>query len=207
MVEIASETAVWYSTGLPAVPVRWVLIRDPQKEFKTQALLCTEPQGRSAEDPLLVCDTLAAGGELPGGTSASRIRDAEAVVGSGDTADYTGTLTAILAGHLVCASPDDTGVWCFPAGGLVPQELLSDLRRRFGAGAKGVVGSGDFLRLALEDRHRKSTAGAHRALDRCALLCSLMAKVEQRIRIKRGGRAIVRYSSTHEKTLPNRSIR
>jgi hypothetical protein len=31
---------VWYSTGLFAVPVRWVLIRDPQKEFKTQALLC-----------------------------------------------------------------------------------------------------------------------------------------------------------------------
>jgi DDE superfamily endonuclease len=42
MVEIASETAVWYSTGLFAVPVRWVLIRDPQKEFKTQALLCTD---------------------------------------------------------------------------------------------------------------------------------------------------------------------
>jgi len=41
-VEIASETAVWYSTGLFAVPVRWVLIRDPQKEFKTQALLCTD---------------------------------------------------------------------------------------------------------------------------------------------------------------------
>jgi hypothetical protein len=41
MVEISSETAVWYSTGLFAVPVRWVLIRDPQKEFKTQALLCT----------------------------------------------------------------------------------------------------------------------------------------------------------------------
>jgi hypothetical protein len=41
-VEVASETAVWYSTGLFAVPVRWVLIRDPQKEFKTQALLCTD---------------------------------------------------------------------------------------------------------------------------------------------------------------------
>jgi hypothetical protein len=41
MVEVSSETAVWYSTGLFAVPVRWVLIRDPQKEFKTQALLCT----------------------------------------------------------------------------------------------------------------------------------------------------------------------
>jgi len=42
MVEVASEAAVWYSTGLFAVPVRWVLIRDPQKEFKTQALLCTD---------------------------------------------------------------------------------------------------------------------------------------------------------------------
>jgi hypothetical protein len=42
MVEIASDTAVWYSTGLFAVPVRWVLIRDPRGEFKTQALLCTD---------------------------------------------------------------------------------------------------------------------------------------------------------------------
>jgi hypothetical protein len=42
MVEIASETAVWYSTGLFAVPVRWVLIRDPRGDFKTQALLCTD---------------------------------------------------------------------------------------------------------------------------------------------------------------------
>ncbi len=41
-VEIASQTAVWYSTGLLAVPVRWVLIRDPGGRFKTQALLCTD---------------------------------------------------------------------------------------------------------------------------------------------------------------------
>jgi DDE superfamily endonuclease len=41
-VEIVSDSAIWYSTGLPAVPLRWVLIRDPQGEFKTQALLCTD---------------------------------------------------------------------------------------------------------------------------------------------------------------------
>jgi hypothetical protein len=41
-VEVVSGTAVWHSTGLPAVPLRWVLIRDPQKEFETQALLCTD---------------------------------------------------------------------------------------------------------------------------------------------------------------------
>ena len=41
-VEIVSDTAIWYSTGLPAVPLRWVLIRDPKEEFETQALLCTD---------------------------------------------------------------------------------------------------------------------------------------------------------------------
>ena len=41
-IEIVSGTALWYSTGLPAVPLRWVLIRDPQEEFETQALLCTD---------------------------------------------------------------------------------------------------------------------------------------------------------------------
>ena len=40
--EIVSDSAIWYSTGLPAVPLRWVLIRDPQEEFDTQALLCTD---------------------------------------------------------------------------------------------------------------------------------------------------------------------
>jgi hypothetical protein len=42
VVEIVSDSAVWYSTGLPAVPLRWVLIRDPEGEFETQALLCTD---------------------------------------------------------------------------------------------------------------------------------------------------------------------
>ena len=41
-VEIVSDTAVWYHTGLPPVPIRWVLIRDPKGKFKPQALLCTD---------------------------------------------------------------------------------------------------------------------------------------------------------------------
>jgi hypothetical protein len=41
-VEVATNCALWYSTGLPAVPLRWVLIRDPLAEFRTQALLCTD---------------------------------------------------------------------------------------------------------------------------------------------------------------------
>lgn len=42
IVELASHTALWYHTGLPPVSIRWVLIRDPQGVFTTQALLCTD---------------------------------------------------------------------------------------------------------------------------------------------------------------------
>ena len=48
-VEVVSETAVWYSTGLPAVPLRWVLIRDPEEEFDLQALLCTDPDAEPGQ--------------------------------------------------------------------------------------------------------------------------------------------------------------
>jgi hypothetical protein len=51
-IEIVSGTAVWHSTGLPAVPLRWVLIRDPQEEFETQALLCTD---LAAEPERIIC--------------------------------------------------------------------------------------------------------------------------------------------------------
>ena len=41
-IEIASATAVWRHSGLPVVPIRWVLIRDPENRFAPQALLCTD---------------------------------------------------------------------------------------------------------------------------------------------------------------------
>ena len=41
-VELVSATAVWYHCGLPPVPIRWLLIRDPEGRFETQALLCTD---------------------------------------------------------------------------------------------------------------------------------------------------------------------
>jgi hypothetical protein len=40
-VEICTDTAVWYHSGLPPVAIRWVLIRDPQGEFEPQALVTT----------------------------------------------------------------------------------------------------------------------------------------------------------------------
>ncbi|APT33501.1 hypothetical protein MCBMB27_04210 [Methylobacterium phyllosphaerae] len=48
-IEITSDTAVWRHGGLPVVPIRWVLIRDPEARFPPQALLCTDPTREPAQ--------------------------------------------------------------------------------------------------------------------------------------------------------------
>ena len=45
--EVSSGTAVWYRIGLPVLPVRWVLTRDPQSRREPRAYFCTE-QSQSA---------------------------------------------------------------------------------------------------------------------------------------------------------------
>jgi DDE superfamily endonuclease len=40
--DVHSGTAVWYHTGLPPVPIRYVLVRDPRGELRPQAFLCTD---------------------------------------------------------------------------------------------------------------------------------------------------------------------
>jgi hypothetical protein len=48
-VELASGTAVWYHSAKPVVPIRWVLIRDPEGKFAPQALLSTDQTAAAAQ--------------------------------------------------------------------------------------------------------------------------------------------------------------
>jgi hypothetical protein len=41
-IEIKSGKCLWYHVGNQAVPIRWVIIRDPLAKFETQALLGTK---------------------------------------------------------------------------------------------------------------------------------------------------------------------
>ena len=50
IIEFCSATAVWRHAGLPVVPIRWVLVRDPLGRFDPRALLCTDP----AREPLQI---------------------------------------------------------------------------------------------------------------------------------------------------------
>ena len=47
--EICSQTAVWFHSGRPPVPLRWVLVRDPEGQFDPQALLCTDPSREAVQ--------------------------------------------------------------------------------------------------------------------------------------------------------------
>ena len=40
---IVSDTAVWYHSGLPPVPIRWLLVKEPNGLCPPQALLSTDP--------------------------------------------------------------------------------------------------------------------------------------------------------------------
>jgi len=42
LMEITSQTAVWYHSGQPPVPLRWVLVRDPSGQYDSIALLSTD---------------------------------------------------------------------------------------------------------------------------------------------------------------------
>lgn len=48
-VEITSDTCIWYHGGQPVVPIRWVLIRDPEGKFSPQVLLCTDQSAEPAQ--------------------------------------------------------------------------------------------------------------------------------------------------------------
>jgi hypothetical protein len=50
IIEISTDTAVWRHGGMPIIPIRWVLVRDPLGRFSPQALLCTN----QACDPMQV---------------------------------------------------------------------------------------------------------------------------------------------------------
>lgn len=48
-VEIATRGAVWYHSGMPVVPLRWVLVRDPAGKLGPKAFLCTDQSARPVE--------------------------------------------------------------------------------------------------------------------------------------------------------------
>ena len=87
-VDLCSGTAVWRHAGLPVVPIRWVLVRDPLGRFDPQALLCTDPN----QDPHQVLRWFVQRWQVettfPGDPGASGRRDPAAMVRPGHRAHH-----------------------------------------------------------------------------------------------------------------------
>ncbi|HWE79084.1 MAG TPA: transposase [Pseudolabrys sp.] len=49
LVEITTGTAIWYRGGVPPVPIRWLLVRDPKGELEPQAFLATDLDARPGD--------------------------------------------------------------------------------------------------------------------------------------------------------------
>ena len=50
LIDWVSGTAMWYSTGIPPLPLRWVLVRDPSGQLATKAYFSTDQD----QDPLSI---------------------------------------------------------------------------------------------------------------------------------------------------------
>ncbi len=99
VVEITSATAVWYHSGMPPLPLRWVLVRDPHGEFDPQALLCPDV----TVDPVQILEWFVLRWRLEVTWQEARahvgLGDPAAVACQGDCPYHPGPAGPVLDGH------------------------------------------------------------------------------------------------------------
>ncbi len=116
---------------MPAVPLRWVLMRDPKEEFVTQALLCTDLDAQLeriiswfVRRWQMECTFQEVRQRLGFETLKALVTD------SPYRGDCPSAFGAVLVGHADCSPAKGTDLERRAAGGLV-REGPSDLLRRF----------------------------------------------------------------------------
>ena len=128
-IEIASATAVWRHGGLPVVPIRWVLVRDPENRFAPQALLCSDLDREPTQIVSWGVAALECRGHLPGGSRSPRRGNPAAVVGQGHCPHHTLPARAVLDCHAARQPSADPRTCPSYDDGMVRQ-TKADLRRR-----------------------------------------------------------------------------
>ena len=152
-VELTSRTAVWYRSGKPPVPIRWVLIRDPPGLLRPAGPALHRPGGGPCTDPAMVRVALATGSYFPGGANSPGRRDPAPVVRPGHRTHHSDPAGSVLLDHpgrprLAEPEPHD------PAHRGLVRQAVADLRgrRRPGAAAP-VAGVGGFFTVGRRPRY------------------------------------------------------
>jgi hypothetical protein len=107
LVEIASGTAIWYHSGAPPVPIRWLLVRDPTGELEAQAFLATDlnprhrPQCSPRRHSRMVRQQVAGRGDICRSSRSPRRRNPAPVVGQSNPSYHAGSARLVLNRHSV----------------------------------------------------------------------------------------------------------
>ena len=149
-VEIVSETAVWYHTSLPSVPIRWAHHPRSRGPLPDPGAPLHRLGSLPRPNPRLVRTTLAGGSHLSCHAGAPGHGDPAAVVRARDCPDALGPLRPIFAGHAAGASPLLPHHTAPPADGLVYQGI-AHVCRRVSPGAPSVVGISAFSDISAHD--------------------------------------------------------
>ena len=103
IVEITSGTAIWYRSGVPPVPIRWLLVRDPKRRTRTAGLSRHRSRRGTRRHSRLVREPLAGRSYLRGSPRASRRRNPASVVRQGNPAHHTSLAGVVLHCRALCA--------------------------------------------------------------------------------------------------------
>ena len=179
-VEVTSRTALWHHTGLPPVPLRWVLVRHPQGAFATQALLCTdlgaEPE-RILSWFVLRWKLEVTFKEVRRHLGVETQRQWSELAIRRTTPALLGLFSLVIT---LCSHISEWRKLRVPFArhpGTTKPSRPSPTRWRWCA-RSCVDAGGHFLRVVPGSRHGKSPAGVGGTPYRGALLCSVMAKVQ-----------------------------
>ncbi len=122
IVELTSGTAVWYHSGKPVVPIRWVVICDPLGKFAPLALLSTD-QNLSAQQ---IVEWFVLRWQLEVTFEETRAHlgsgNPPTMVGPGYPANDAGVVGTVFAGECVRASGAPRAGSASASSGLVYEE-------------------------------------------------------------------------------------
>ncbi|MDE4915212.1 transposase [Methylobacterium sp. 092160098-2] len=167
-IEIATDTAVWRHGGLPVVPIRWILIRDPEARFPPQAPLCTDP----TREPTQIVGWFVRRWTIEVTFQEARahlgMETRAAVVGQGHRPHHALPARPVLDRHTAGRTPLGSPTATRRGGRVVPQ-TAPDLRRCTGRRALCDPARTDFGNITAPTRPNKTPLPFASAFGLCAL--------------------------------------
>src|SRR5262249_15759075 len=169
--EIVTGTAIWYHSGLPPVPIRWLLVRDPSGVRDPQAFLCTN---------LNATPTQILGWFVQRWSIETTFQEVRDHLGA-ETQRQWSDLAILRTTPALLGLYSLTTTWANTLAGASGFTHPNDLQRRYRSGPPRFMVSTEFFNISEKERHGGNSSRTPTTTHRYALLrCIKMCKVEMR---------------------------